>query len=86
MRSKTAGKRTLKPEVTHISEHGIWLLCLGKEHFLPFDDFPWFKKAPIGKIHKVELFHGHHLHWPELDIDLELESLENPEKYPLVYS
>ncbi|WP_420886735.1 DUF2442 domain-containing protein [Candidatus Kuenenia stuttgartensis] len=26
-----------------------------------------------------------HLHWPDLDIDLEIDSLENPEKYPLVY-
>jgi len=23
------------------------------------------------------------LYWPELDVDLEIDNLENPEKYPL---
>jgi len=26
-----------------------------------------------------------HLHWPSLDIDLEIDSLKNLEKYPLVF-
>ena len=34
---------------------------------------------------EVELNHGHHLHWSNLDIDLELESLNNPENYPKIY-
>jgi hypothetical protein len=29
------------------------------------------------------LLHGYHLFWPELDIDLEIDNLENPSKYPL---
>jgi hypothetical protein len=29
------------------------------------------------------MLHGFHLYWPELDIDLEIDNLENPEKYPL---
>jgi hypothetical protein len=29
------------------------------------------------------LLHGYHLYWPELDVDLEIDDLENPEKYPL---
>jgi len=29
------------------------------------------------------LLHGYHLYWPELDVDLEIDNLENPEKYPL---
>ncbi|MBU1422042.1 MAG: DUF2442 domain-containing protein [Bacteroidetes bacterium] len=31
----------------------------------------------------VQLLHGYHLYWPELDIDLEIDNLENPEKYTL---
>ena len=30
-----------------------------------------------------KLLHDHHLHWPELDVDLEIEVLEHPEQYPL---
>ncbi|MBE7549061.1 MAG: DUF2442 domain-containing protein [Planctomycetia bacterium] len=37
------------------------------------------------EIQNVQLIHDSHLHWPDLDIDLEIDSLENPEKYPLVY-
>jgi len=29
------------------------------------------------------LLHGFHLYWPDLDVDLEIDNLENPEKYPL---
>jgi hypothetical protein len=25
------------------------------------------------------------LHWPKLDVDLKIEILQNPEKYPLLY-
>ncbi|WKZ20216.1 MAG: hypothetical protein QY310_06530 [Candidatus Jettenia sp. CY-1] len=34
---------------------------------------------------EVELFHNNHLRWEKLDIDLEIESLIDPDKYPLVY-
>ncbi|MFN3532953.1 MAG: DUF2442 domain-containing protein [Candidatus Brocadia sp.] len=34
---------------------------------------------------KVELSHDNHLRWEKLDIDLEIESLAEPDKYPLVY-
>jgi len=52
--------------------------------FVPFKEFPWFKEASIAKITRVELPSPHHLYWPDLDIDLAVESLEHPERYPLV--
>ncbi|TFH49047.1 MAG: DUF2442 domain-containing protein, partial [Lysobacterales bacterium] len=55
------------------------------EYFLPFPDFPWFRNATVDQILRVELHHGDHLRWPELDVDLCLDSIENPESYPLVY-
>ena len=85
MKSTPRGKNTLAVEVTHISAHGFWLLIGEREHFVDFDRHPWFKNATVGEILEVELYHGHHLHWQELDVDLELESLVMPEKYPLVY-
>jgi len=32
-----------------------------------------------------QLLHGYHLYWPDLDVDLEIDNLENPEKYPLKF-
>jgi Protein of unknown function (DUF2442) len=83
MKSETLGTNTSAVEVTQISTHGIWLLIEDKEHFLSFDDFPWFKDAPISAIHNVELLNEHHLYWPELDVDLAVESIEQPERFPL---
>ncbi|HAF14823.1 MAG TPA: hypothetical protein DCK93_22550 [Blastocatellia bacterium] len=71
-------------EVTHISNHGLWLLIGGKESFLSFENFPWFKKAPVSAILNVKLPNPHHLYWPDLDIDLAVESIEHPERFPLV--
>ena len=84
MKSETLGTRTSEVEVTQISTHGIWLLLKGAEHFLSFNDFPWFKNAPISAIHNVELLSEHHLYWSELDIDLAVESIQQPEKFPLI--
>ncbi len=83
MKSKKLGKSTSRVEVSHISPHGLWLLIKAKEYFLPFSEFPWFRKARVEDIHRVTLLHGHHLYWPSLDIDLDLKSLENLESYPL---
>ncbi len=84
MKLRNHGRSISKIEVLNISEHGFWICVQGKEHFLPFQEFPWFKQATLSQIQDVELLHRHHLHWPALDIDLELESLSNLEKYSLV--
>ena len=70
-------------EVTNISRHGFWLLLDQRELFLPFDQFPWFADAPVRAILHVERPWPHHLRWPELDVDLTVEAIEHPERYPL---
>jgi hypothetical protein len=77
------GTATSNVEVTNISQHGFWLLLDGRELFLPFKEFPWFKRATIEAILRLERPAPGHLHWPDLDIDLALESIEHPERYPL---
>jgi hypothetical protein len=83
MKSKRSGKGTSEVEVTQISIGGIWLLIDEKESFLPFEKFPWFRDASVGMIHNVELL-DNHLYWPDLDIDLAIESIEHPDRFPLV--
>lgn len=71
-------------EVTNISQHGFWLLLRDEELFLPFSEFPWFRDVTVGKIVRVELPSKDHLYWPELDVDLSVESIRHPERFPLV--
>jgi hypothetical protein len=71
-------------EVTNISKHGFWLFIQGFEFFLSFNNFPWFKDVSINELINVTMPHNTHLYWPDLDIDLEFESIKSPEKYPLI--
>lgn len=77
------GAATSTVEVTNISGHGFWLLVGDQELFLPFEDFPWFRSATVSAILNVELHHEQHFYWPDLDVDLSLESIQDPESYPL---
>ena len=83
MRSSVRGKSTSVVEVTNIDALGFWLLVRGKEYFLPYDEYPWFREARVRDILAVKLVSEDHLHWPALDVDLSLESLEHPEAFPL---
>ena len=84
MTSAALGTSTSPVEVTNISQHGFWLLLEHEELFLPFSEFPWFRNVTIGKILHVELPSPNHLYWPELDVDLAVESVRHPEQFPLV--
>lgn len=84
MKSKALGKPTSEVEVTNISLHGFWLLLKGHEKLLPHEHFPWFRNATVAQIYQVELLSENHLYWPELDIDLSVESIDHPERFPLV--
>lgn len=71
-------------ELGNVSAHGLWLLVDEQELFLPFDAFPWFREATIAQLSNVERPAPGHLRWPDLDVDLSLESIEHPDRYPLV--
>lgn len=78
------GTATLTAEVTHVSAHGLWLLLGGEELALPFAEFPWFKSATIEQLFDVERPTANHLYWPRLDIDIAVESIRNPQAFPLI--
>ena len=84
MTSAPPGISTSPVEVTNISKHGFWLLLENEELFLPFSEFPWFQDVPVGKILNVELPSSGHLYWPDLDVDLAVDSIRHPERFPLV--
>jgi hypothetical protein len=84
VKSAQLGKRTSAAEVLSISSNGLWLLVDDREYFLAFTVFPWFKRAPVNKVLNVERPTAGHLYWPDLDVDIAVESIEYPERFPLV--
>ncbi|AUB83247.1 DUF2442 domain-containing protein [Candidatus Thiodictyon syntrophicum] len=75
---------TLAAEVTNISPHCLWILLGDEELAIPFSEFPWFKSATIEQLIRVERPTKNHLYWPEIDVDLAVESIRKPEDFPLV--
>ena len=86
MQNGTAILKTDNAEVANISPFGIWILVKGVELFISYKEYPFFDGASIRDIADVEEDSMGNLHWPQLDIDIETDSLKNPEKYPLIYS
>jgi hypothetical protein len=84
MNSNAAGKNISEIEVQNVSKYGIWLFIRGREYYMPYDKFPWFKKANISQIIDVSFSPNGNLHWPQLDVDLSIEILEAPERFPLI--
>ena len=84
MKSGNIGIGTSAAEILNVSPHGFWILVGEKENFLDFDRFPWFRRATLEQLFGVELLHGEHLYWADLDVDLDVDRIEHPEKYPLV--
>ena len=84
MKSQALGIATFHVEVTNISPHGIWLLTEEEELFLPFDEFPWFKEARVSAIMNVQCPQPGHFYWPDMDVDLTLDSIRHPKRYLLI--
>jgi hypothetical protein len=84
MKSGRRGGGTSRVEVGNIAPDGFSLLIGRRRRFVRFDDFPWFRGASDAQIMKVTLPSPHHLYWPDLDVDLAVESLDRPARYPLV--
>ena len=84
MKSVQRGKSTSDVEVTNVSQHGFWIFIGEREVYASFRDFPWFEDASIRQLTTVERPSPRHLYWPALDVDLAVDSLDHPERYPLV--
>ena len=74
-----------RPEVTEVTSVGLRLVVADRERYISFHDFPWFGKAPAWKIRNVEQLSDDHVRWPDLDIDLSVESIDDPGRFPLIW-
>lgn len=77
------GASTSEIEVSLASNKGFWLLLGDEELFVPYAEFPWFRQATIEEVTNVEWPSPNHLYWPLIDVDLSVESIRDPGKFPL---
>ena len=67
-----------------INDKGILLSVLGQAYFLPYSRVPWMRDATVNDVMNVRMCGRNAIEWPALDVDLEIDSLRHPERYPLV--
>jgi hypothetical protein len=82
---KTRGRSASASEVTNIGKSRFWVLYGGREYFISFHEYPVFRNATVKEIYSMKVIAPGQLRWKELDCDIEIDALEKPEAYPLVY-
>ena len=70
--------------VLMINAQGIMISVLGHDYFLSYNRIPWMQDAPIRSVLNVRMSGSEAIEWPDLDVYLEIDSLQHPERYPLV--
>jgi hypothetical protein len=85
MRSSRSGAGTTGVELTKVTSDGITIRVDGRELSLPYDLFPWFRDASRSQLANIQRPSEDELSWPDLDVDLELDSILHPERYPLIF-
>lgn len=83
MRSLRNGRTTHPVSVGAMSPRGFWLVLGERKLFLSFAQFPWFREFTLRELTGVRRPSPQHLRWPEFDIDLDVDAIEHPERYPL---
>ena len=71
-------------EVHLVTKYAIQLVLGDEELLLPFNQFPWFKKATIAELFDVEWSSPDRVRWPKLDVDLAVASMRDPASFPLI--
>jgi hypothetical protein len=71
-------------KVLAIVSNGVTIEVHGKVYFLPYISNPWFENARVADIFDIEPVGRTGIRWKTLDVDLSIESLIHPEKYPLI--
>ena len=74
----------ISASVLMINNQGVMISVEGNDYFLSYNRVPWLKDATVRNILNIKMLGKNAVEWPDLDIDLEIDSLKHPERYPLV--
>ena len=75
---------SMSVSVLMINAQGIMISVGGQDFFLSYNRIPWMRDASIKDVLNVQMSGAEAVEWPALDVDLEIESLRHPERYPLL--
>ena len=70
--------------VLMINSQGIMISVGGQDYFLSYNRIPWMREASIKEVLNIRMCGNGAIEWPDLDVDLEIDSLRYPERYPLL--
>lgn len=70
--------------VLMINSQGLLLSVYGQDYFLSYNRVPWMREASINEVLDVRMSGRNAIEWPLLNVDLEIDSLRHPERYPLL--
>jgi len=70
--------------ILSIKHDGIFISVYGNDYFLSYNRVPWFRDAKLSDIFNVSMMGDDAIRWDSLDVDLEIESLIYPERFPHV--
>ena len=70
--------------VLMINDKGIMLSVKGNDYFVSYNRIPGMKHACISDALDVKMSGRNSIEWTKLDVDLEIDSLKHPERYPLI--
>lgn len=79
-----ASSQNTSVNVLMINAQGIMLSVLGNDYFVSYNRMPWLRDARISDVLNVRMCGHSAIEWEALGVDLEIESLKHPERYPLV--
>ena len=77
-------KQPTSVAVLMINAQGMLITVQGQDYFLSYNRVPWLRDARISSVLNVRISVPRAIEWPDLDVDLEIESLRHPERYPLI--
>ncbi len=82
--NSNANSQNTLVSVLMINTQGIMLSVQGRDYFLSYNRVPWMKDARISDVLNVKMCGHSAIEWEALGVDLEIESLKHPERYPLI--
>ena len=79
-----ANSQNTSVSVLMINAQGIMLSVKGNDFFISYNRVPWLRDARISDVLNVRMCGHSAIEWEALGVDLEIESLKHPERYPLI--
>lgn len=83
MNSRRRGIYGTRIGVAEDREDGFWIVLPDQCAFIDYEQFPWFREMTRAQRETGVMWSEDWLRWDEFDLDIGVDSIHHPEKYPL---